>query len=148
MINKKYYFVDTNLDVKYPTLWNGFLNFNKNEDTVINFLDIDNILIDICNVNFYVNIDSNNIYLSLDQDEKYYFFQFEKHIKKVIKKIEEISEIYINYGEFNANELKHFGLQYKYNITRTNDTKIVLKKKTLQWDNDSNLCNELSNLKL
>lgn len=135
MIEEKYYFMNTDLDKRYATLWNGYLKYNKLDESSISFLDVDNILIDICNVNFYINIDNNNINLSLCQDENYYYYDFEKHIKKLIKKIEEICNLSIIYGEFNANELKHNGSQYRYTIQKDMDTdKVILKKDTLNWE--------------
>ena len=143
MINEKYYFLEksvTGIDINitYPTLWHGYLTYVKNDITdksPINLLDIDNILIDICDNNFYLNNDSENIYISLDRDSKYYVEQFEKQIKKVIKQIEEMLYVTVTYGEFNATEIKHNGSQYKYTLTRNKtDNKIILKKIILNWD--------------
>lgn len=134
-IDEKYYFTNTQLSKVYATLWNGFLKYKKLDDNPISFLDMDNILVDICNINFYVNLDNDNINISLCQDEKYYYYQFELHIKKVIKKFEEYFNIQIISGEFNATELKHQGDQIKYTITKTSDNKISLKKRILNWEN-------------
>jgi hypothetical protein len=51
-----------------------------------------------------------------------------------VEKIEEICDINITYGDFNATELKHDGNQYKYTITRAEDKKIILKKRVLNWE--------------
>lgn len=136
-ISEKYYFMNTNLDTNYATLWNGFFKFDKFDCNPIPYLDIDNILLDICDVNFYINLDleKNLLYISLCQDEKYYIYQFEKHIKKVIKKFEECLNIIITSAEFNATELKHEGYQYKYNVTRDINNRIILKKRILNWEN-------------
>jgi hypothetical protein len=135
-MSKYYYFDNTNLDTYYPTLWKGYIkygNINSNNNH-LNIIDIDNILIDICDINFYINIDGNDgkIYISLCQDSKYYYHQFEKHIKKVISKLEEFFNIVFINAEFYANEVKHLGNQYKYTIDKL-DNKVVLKKKTLNW---------------
>jgi archaellin len=50
-------------------------------------------------------------------------------------KIEKKLGININYGEFNAIEVKHYSNQYKYIILKNDDNSILLKKKTLNWDN-------------
>ncbi len=154
MINEKYYFVNTNVNIKYPTLWDGYLNYTKNSsDVVINYLDIDNILVDICEINFYIHLQPETIYISLDRDENYYFHQFEKHIKPVIKKMEEIMNITIQYGEFNASEIKHDPNLFKYIITRKTD-KIILQKQSLNWsilhknDNTSDLSAKLNNMNI
>lgn len=132
-IDNKYYFTDKKLI--YATVWSGSLKYQKLDDIPIPYLDIDNILVDICNVNFYINLDSENINISLCQDEKYYTHQFEHHIKKIIKKFEEHFNINILSGEFNATELKHQGDQIKYTLTKSTDNKVSLKKKILNWEN-------------
>ena len=85
-------------------------------------------------MNFYINIDFDNssIYISLCQDSRYYYYQFEKDIKLLINSIEKDCLIYINCGEFYANEIKHDGNQYKYTIIKKN-SEIILKKKILNW---------------
>jgi hypothetical protein len=136
MINEKYYFlVKTGVDINvtYPTLWHGYLKYKRQNDDPIQWLDLDNILVDICNINFYIDIDDEHIHISLDRDENYYAHQFDTHIKKVIKQIEERLLIKILEGEFYANEVKHNGSQYKYNIICNTD-KIILKKTILNWE--------------
>jgi len=158
MITERYYFTNTLVNIKYPTLWDGFLKYKKiDENEPIGWLDMDNILVDICEINFYINIDKDTIYLSMDRDENYYVHQFEKHIKKVIKKSEEILNIKILSGEFNATEVKHEASQYKYIIT-CNDDKIILKKRVLNWAllnkstlssrEEDEIANNIANLKL
>ena len=138
-IKDKYYFDNTNLLTKYGTLWDGFLKFNfniqnwkmpENMNSVLS-----DILVEICDINFYTNIIENNIYISLDTDSYFYYYDFEKTIKSAIIEIEKKFEININYGEFNAIEVKHYSNQYKYIISKNDDNSILLKKKTLNWDN-------------
>ena len=151
MIDDKYYFTKI---MKYPTLWHGFLAYKRINNEAIPWLDLDNILIDICDINFYISKDDNNIYLSVDRDECYYVNQFEKHIKKVIKEIEIKLQIKIESGEFNANEVKHNGSQFKYTICKNND-KIILKKIVLNWnllnknrDDDEDVSDKISKLNI
>lgn len=136
IINDKYYFMNSNMDVNnYSTLWRGYFKFiYNNTNYILSGLDVDNILLDICDINFYIHLDQDYIYISICQDEKYYVYQFEKHCKKIVAKLEEICDIYITYGEFNATELKQDGNQYKYTLTKTEDKKISLRKKTLNWE--------------
>jgi len=132
--NEIYYFTNTKLETSYPTLWNGYIHFRKNDITPIRLEDVDNILVDICDINFYIKIDISNIYISMDQDEKYYHHKFEKHIKKIINKFEEMFNITVINGIFNATELKHQGNQYRYRISKKIDNKIMLSKKVLNWE--------------
>ena len=136
--NEIYYFTNTKLETSYPTLWNGYIYFKKNDNTPIRLEDVDNILADICDINFYIKIDIKidilHIYISMDQDEKYYHHQFEKHIKKIINKFEEMFNINVIRGIFNATELKHQGNQYRYRISKKNDNKIMVSKKILNWE--------------
>lgn len=139
---KRYYYDGYNLDNNYATLWNGFLEYNSNiieltQDRVEKNTnrELDNLLTDICDINFYIYILDSKIYISLCQDAKYYYYAFEKDIKKVISEIEDKFKVKIDYGEFNATELKHHGNQYKYTITKDETSKIILKKKILNWDN-------------
>lgn len=138
---KRYYFDKTDLDSKYSTLWNGFLEYDSNnieltqdrEEKNTN-KELDDILSEICNINFYIYLLDSKIYISLCQDQKYYYYDFEKDIKKVISEIEIKFKVKINYGEFNATEIKHYGNQYKYTITKDKNCKIILKKKVLNWE--------------
>ena len=130
MISTKYYYMNTNINDIYPTLWDGYILYQNKDNNPINIIDIDNILIDEFDINFYINIDTlcNKIYLSVDRDEKFYITIFEKKIKKVIKKIDEILNIYTISGEFSANEIKHHGTQYEYKISRNLNNSIILKR--------------------
>jgi hypothetical protein len=65
-IKVKYYFDNTNLLTKYGTLWDGFLNFNlinqlpSDANTIIS-----DILVEICDINFFTNVNLvhiNSIY--------------------------------------------------------------------------------------
>jgi len=140
MIDQKYYYEDPKYEAvfkKYPTLWNGYLQGNKEkwfkkED----YSKVSDEITEICDINFYRHHDEDHLYLSLDADENYYFSSFEKHIFKIIKQLEKKFTIFIETAEFYAFECKHFGNQYKYNITRNkeNNNKIILKKKVLNWE--------------
>ena len=141
-----YYYEAYNMDEKYNTLWNGYLSYingtipinhtytqNKDKFILESNKDLEDLLAEICNINFYISLSDNKIYISHDTDEKYYYFQFEKNIRIVIKEIEDKFNVFITDGEFNANEVKHGGSQYKYTISKTDH--ISLKKKVLNWDN-------------
>jgi hypothetical protein len=135
-IKVKYYFDNTNLLTKYGTLWDGFLNFNlinqlpSDANTIIS-----DILVEICDINFFTNVIENNIYISLDTDSYFYYYDFEKTIKSALTEIEKKLSVKINHGEFNATEVKHYSNIYKYIISKNDDNSILLKKKTLNWDN-------------
>jgi hypothetical protein len=136
---KRYYFDGYELDKKYATLWNGYLEFNPNIIEVVDYydgktnLELEDMVTDICNINFYVYINSSKIYFSLCQDSIYYYDDFERDIKKVIIAIENKFNIKIYHGEFNATEVKHQGNQYKYTISKDEESNIILKKKILNW---------------
>jgi hypothetical protein len=138
-MNTKYYFENSIIESVYPTIWHGYLSYKKIlEDAIlINISEIDDILVTICEMNFYISVFDNNIYLSLCRDQNYYIHDFEKHIKKIIQTIENKFKIYILEGLFDANEIKHNGYQYKFFINRINDD-IILKKKTLNWESYEN----------
>ena len=148
-MSNKYYFENSIVETKFPTLWHGYFLYknNMNDENNINnktklllntsilsnISEIDNILVEICNINFYISILDNYIHLSLCRDENYYCHDFEKHIKIIIKSIEDKLNIFIYEGSFDANEVKHNGNQYRYSISKVEDS-IILKKKTLNWD--------------
>jgi hypothetical protein len=101
--------------------------------------NITDIIIDISNVNFYIFIEENRIYLSLDNDRYYYTYTcFEKTIREIIYKLIEylsgdtINKIEFINGEFTGVEYKPNGCQYKYKLTKI-DSKISLKKRILNW---------------
>ena len=137
---KRYYFDGHDLDKNYSTLWNGFLELESNTIKLINHYDcqtnneLEDLISEICDINFYIYIIDLKIYISLCQDSKYYYHQFEKDIKKVIIEIENKFNVTINCGEFNATEVRHQGDQYKYTITKNENSNIILKKKVLNWD--------------
>jgi hypothetical protein len=139
---KLYYYDGYDLDKNYATLWNGVLEYNSstietiqdNKEKNTN-KELDDLVTDICDVNFYINIFHSKIYFSLCQDTKYFYYKFEKDIKRVISGIEDKFKVKIDNGEFNAIELKHNGNQYKYIISKNKTFNISLKKKILNWDN-------------
>jgi hypothetical protein len=136
---KKYYFDNTNLDTNYSTLWDGELLYNGNEIIKSNNYfqesnrELDDLLANYLGVNFYVTLLDKSIYISCCSDFKFYFYDFEKNIKNTILEIENLFKINIYNGNFNANELKHGGNQFKYNLSKNKDNKLVLKKKVLNW---------------
>ncbi len=144
----KYYFESYDSNIKYITLWNGFLKYDGNkiptnsEHVIKNSLlyynsELNDILVETCELNFYISLIDNYIYISHDYDEYYYYYQFEKNIKSAIKNIELKFNIVITNGEFYGTEIKHCGNQYKYTISKNSD-KIILKKKVLNWENFDN----------
>jgi hypothetical protein len=117
----RYYFDENpNILTKYKTVWHGhfFYHIGKNTNYLTNdqWSILNDILQEICDVNFYIHCIENNIYLSLCQDFMYYYYDFEKHIRTMIREIEKHFTIDIEYGEFYGTELKPMGDQYKYII--------------------------------
>jgi hypothetical protein len=136
-MDKKYYYDGTHVPDKFATLWNGYLESNIDTSYIpINSESIlGDITLDICKSNFYINVYENMIYISLCSDSRYYFSDFEKHIKKVIRAIQDKFKIKIHFGEFFGTEIKHMGNQYRYTITQNEESKITVTKKTLNWEN-------------
>tara|TARA_A100001015_G_scaffold93691_1_gene104226 strand:- start:1432 stop:1875 length:444 start_codon:yes stop_codon:yes gene_type:complete len=137
---EKYYYDDKKYNIleKYYTLWSGFLKNNNSDKEWFKKEDIksiDDIIVEICEQNLYTAIDDNHLYISMDSDEKYYYYEFEKHIFPLIKRLEKDFNIFIEEGEFHAFENKPFGNQYRYNIFRSKKNKINLKKNVLNWEN-------------
>jgi hypothetical protein len=143
-MEQKYYFDNTDIDTNYSTIWYGFLIYNSNNPSRNNIpisenyhqksnRILDDLLCELCDNNFYVNIINNYIHISVCQDSKYYYHQFEKDIKIAIKEIESKFNVIIESGEFNANECKYNGNQYKYTISKGIDNNIILKKRILNW---------------
>ena len=134
MDNKHYYYDGTTILTKYATLWDGYLKYSS-KDIIPDFHIVEDILVEICDINFYISVTEDHIYISLCQDSSYYAHQFEKHIKIVIKEFEDKFNISISNGKFNATEVKHQGDQYKYTITKDDISgRIILKKRVLNWD--------------
>ena len=135
-MSKKYYF-DLPYTRKYETIWYGYLDFDKIKDYDISLLN--EVITEITNISFYINIETNKIYLSVDNDGNYYdSSRFENDIRNIITHIEKHlskNEI-INFisGEFTAIEYKPDGNQYKYKLTNNLDQKkIDIKKRVLNW---------------
>ena len=137
---EKYYYDDKKyfLEDRYYTLWSGFLKSNKKDKKWFKKEDlknIDDIIVEICEQNMYTALDEDNLYISMDNDEKYYYYDFEKQIFPLIKRLEKEYGVFIEEGQFHAFELKHFGSQYRYNISKSDKNKINLKKNVLNWEN-------------
>jgi len=140
-MEQKYYFDNTNIDTNYSTIWYGFLIYDNSKNNILiseNYHQksnriLDDLLCELCNMNFYVNIINNYIHISVCQDSKYYYYEFEKDIKVAIKEIEDKFNVIIESGEFSANECKYNGNQYKYTITKNKDKNVILKKRILNW---------------
>jgi hypothetical protein len=135
-MSNKYYF-DLPYTKKYETIWYGYLEFDKIKDCDISLLN--EVITEITNISFYINIETNKIYLSVDNDGNYYdSSRFENDIRNIIKHIEKHlskNEV-VNFisGEFTAIEYKPDGNQYKYKITNNlTEQKIDIKKRVLNW---------------
>lgn len=137
----QYYWDDTkhiNILERYTTIWKGTL-INTNIDS--NWLkpeqvrEFDDLLIDICERNFYINLDESNIYLSLCQDSPYFYYEFEKHILKFLRSAEKKFNISINEGEFYCWECRPMANSYRYRIYKK-DNKFKLKKSVQNWNED------------
>ena len=135
-MSKKYYF-DLPYTRKYETIWYGYLEFDKIKDYDVSLLN--EVITEITNINFYINIENNKIYLSVDNDGNYYgSSRFENDIRNIITHIEKhlSKNRVINFlnGEFTAIEYKPDGNQYKYKLTNNLDQKkIDIKKRVLNW---------------
>jgi hypothetical protein len=139
-MSKKYYF-DLPYTKKYETIWYGYLEFDKIKDCDIsyNISLLNEVITEITNISFYINIETNKIYLSVDNDGNYYdSCRFENDIRNIITHIEKHlskNEV-VNFisGEFTAIEYKPDGNQYKYKITNNlTEQKIDIKKRVLNW---------------
>lgn len=137
----KYYWDDIshiNVLERYKTIWKGTL-INTNIDS--NWLkpdevkQFDDLLINICDRNFYINVDENNIYLSLCQDSPYYYYEFEKNILKLLRSAEKKFNITINEGEFYCWECRPLANSYRYRIYKK-DNKFKLKKSVQNWSDE------------
>jgi hypothetical protein len=137
---KKYYFENSIIEEKYPTLWHGYLEYNGNKINITEDYhqnsnrELDDLLADICDVNFYVSLIDNKIHLSLCRDSNYYIDNFEKNIKDIVQSIEKKFNIKIISGEIYANEVKHNGKHVKYNLSKKN--KIILKRNILSFKDE------------
>ena len=136
-MSKKYYF-DLPYTRKYETIWYGYLEFDNIKDYDISLLN--EVITEITNISFYINIENNKMYLSVDNDGNYYgSSRFENDIRNIITHMEKYlskNEV-INFisGEFTAIEYKPDGNQYKYKLTNNlNEKKIDIKKRILNWN--------------
>ncbi len=133
-MSTKYYF-DLPYTRKYDTIWYGYLEFDRISDD-FNVSLLNDILVEIADINFYINIENNKIYLSIDNDGNYYDNnKFENNIRNIITQISKIYSINFLNGEFTGIEYKPDGNQYKYKITNNiEEHKIDIKKRVLNWD--------------
>lgn len=151
---KKYYYEGTFMEHKFPTLWNGFLTYNGMPIPISldhyqdSNRELDDLLCEICDINFYVSLIDNHIHMSICSDSNYYATDFEKNTKKMIREIEKKFNVTVIDGEFYANEIKHNGNQYKYNILKDDKEKIILKKKTLNFNIDNELIKKIKKLNI
>jgi hypothetical protein len=139
-MSKKYYF-DIPYTKKYETIWYGYLEFDKKIESFINNISLlnDNFT-ELFDISFYINIEDNKMYLSIDNDWNFYGYnRFENDIRNIIIHIEQYLSkneiiIFLN-GEFTAIEYKPDGNQYKYKITNNlTEHKIDIKKRVLNWN--------------
>lgn len=133
-MSKKYYF-DVPYTRKYDTIWYGYLEFDSISHD-FNMSLLNDVLVEITDINFYINIENNKIYLSIDNDGNYYDNnKFENNIRNIITQISKIYSINFLNGEFTGIEYKPEGNQYKYKITNNiEEHKIDIKKRVLNWD--------------
>ena len=137
----KYYWDNTshiNVLERYTTIWKGTLvnsNIDSNWIKPEQLRQFDDLLIDICERNFEINLDESNIYLSLCQDSPYYYHEFEKNILKFLRKAEKNFNININEGEFYCWECRPLANSYRYRLYKK-DNKFKLKKSVLNWEKD------------
>lgn len=139
-MSKKYYF-DLPYTKKYETIWYGYLEFDKIKDCNISddISLLNEVITEITNISFYINIEDNKIFLSVDNDWNYYGYdRFENDIRNIITHIEKHlskNEV-VNFisGDFTAIEYKPDGNQYKYKLANNLDQKkIDIKKRVLNW---------------
>ena len=69
-MSKKYYF-DIPYIKKYETIWYGYLEFDKKIESFINNISdnislLNEVITEITNISFYINIEDNKIYLSVE----------------------------------------------------------------------------------
>lgn len=140
IMNKKYYYDDID-NHKFPTLWNGFLRYSG--ISIPSYTDfseqsdepLSNVLEKLCKTNFYISLIDNYIYMSRGINNNFYYTSdFEKFIKSMIRETEKKFDVVITDGEFYAKEVKHNGTEYKYNILKDDKDKIILKRKTLNFN--------------
>lgn len=138
-MSKKYYF-DLPYTRKYETIWYGYLEFDKKIQYFMNNISLLNeVITEITNISFYINIENNKMYLSIDNDWNFYGYdRFENDIRNIITHIEKYlsNNELINFisGEFTGIEYKPDGNQYKYKLTNNLDEKkIDIKKRVLNW---------------
>jgi len=129
---KRYYYDECTFNVleKYATIWKGFLKKKNIDDNWIKcdeLRKIDDLFAEKYDINFYTYLDEDYLYISLCQDTKYYYYQFEKDIIKMIKDIQKLCQIEIGEGCFEAWECKPYADSYKYTIYREEE-KLKLKK--------------------
>ena len=133
-----------NICEKYVTYWKGYFK-NKNIDSKwINQNDIKKIntlLAEKYDIMFHIQVDESNIYFSIGGDDRYYYYDFEKHILKIIKDIEKMFNVKIEEGCFEAWECRPEANMFKYIISKENK-KCILKKTVVniqKYENKKNI---------
>ena len=122
-------------DTIYSTLWSGFLKYEGYISIALNYYqnsnrELDDLLAEICDVNFGVDIYDNTINITVCSDFRYYYYDFEKTFGIAIIEIEKKFNITIYDGEFYATEMIHQGSQYKYTISKYyNDNQSIDRKR-------------------
>ena len=139
----QYYWDDTkhiNVLEKYSTIWKGTLK-NENVDSLWISPDklnqLEDLFTDVLDRNFYIYLDENYIYVSLCQDSPYFYYEFEKNIIKLLKKIENKFEVTISEGEFYCWECRPMADSYRYIIYKK-EKKFKMKKTVLNWEKYDN----------
>lgn len=127
---KRYYFDDENKDtLSYSTYWYGEININENikYDKLVYIKDIFKIEYNI--ELEWIVIDFNQIKLTIHRNIKYYYYQFQKDILGLIKKIQKKCKIKIENANFEAWESRPNSDCYRYLIRKIDNVFKLTKKK-------------------
>jgi hypothetical protein len=131
-----YYWTNTKVLDKYPTIWKGIL---KNENIDNKWIlpeqlrELDDLFVEILERNFHLDLDENNIHISLCQDSPLYYNEFEAKIINMLKEIEKQYHVKIGEGEFYLWECKPMANTIKYSIYKQNG-KFKIKKNVHNWE--------------
>ena len=131
-----YYWTGTKVLEKYPTIWKGILtkeNIDNNWILPVQLSSLRDLFVEVLDRNFYLDVDENNIHISLCQDSPYYYNEFEANIIKMLKELEKQYNIKIGNGEFYLWECKPMANSIKYVIYKKND-KFKIKKTVHNWE--------------
>ena len=130
------YYYSNHSDIKSPILWDGEITFHSDisYDNAKMEKDIRDLFDTIFEVNFYIHVYEETIYLSLCMDSFLSCSVFEKLCKKALKKTEEECNIYLIQGRVFAYEVKHHGNQCRYTISKKDNGSFYVGKTVLNWE--------------